>query len=214
MPTPSRTWGGTTLDDRKAARRGQLIEAGLDLLGTEGSAAVSVRAVCRNAKLTERYFYESFNDREGLVLGVYEYVGSLAHHALVDAVRNAPLDATARAVAAVTTFVKLMVDDPRKGRVLLLAPMTDPALSRRGVELLPSFAELVREQLSGGDDLDRQMIAIGLVGALGNVFIAYLNGSLEISRERLVAHCVRLVLGATMTPRRVDAVQKTCKNVS
>jgi hypothetical protein len=96
--------------------------------------------------------------------------------------------------------VKLMVDDPRKGRVLLLAPMTEPALSRRGVELLPSFAELVREQLSGGDDLDRQMIAIGLVGALGNVFIAYLNGSLEVSRERLVAHCVRLVLGADAPP--------------
>ena len=193
MTTPSRTWAGTTLDDRKAVRREQLIETGLELLGTE--KPVSVRAVCRHAKLTERYFYESFADREELVLAVYERVGSQAHQALVDAVRETA-EPDARAEAAVTAFVELMVDDPRKGRVLLLAPMTDPALSRRGLELLPAFAELVRGQLSGGDDVERQMVAVGLVGALGNVFIAYLNGTLQVSRERLVAHCVRLVLGA------------------
>jgi AcrR family transcriptional regulator len=195
MTTPSRTWAGTTLDDRKAARRAQLLEAGLDLLGTEGTAAVSVRAVCRHAKLTERYFYESFTDREELVLAVYEYVGALAHRALAEAVQEAA-DPSALAEAAVISFVELMVDDPRKGRILLLAPMADPALSQRGVELLPAFAELVRGQLSSGDDLERQLVAIGLVGALGNVFIAYLNGSLQVSRERLVSHCVRLVLGA------------------
>ncbi|HEV7974127.1 TetR/AcrR family transcriptional regulator [Amycolatopsis sp.] len=195
MTTPSRTWAGTTLDDRKATRRARLLETGLDLLGTEGTAAVSVRAVCRHAKLTERYFYESFSDRENLVLAVYEHVGALAHRALAEAVRETS-DPEALAEAAVTSFVELMVDDPRKGRVLLLAPMTDPALSQRGVELLPSFAELVRGQLSSGDDLERQMVAIGLVGALGNVFIAYLNGSLKVSRDRLVSHCVRLVLGA------------------
>lgn len=195
MPTPSRTWAGTTLDDRKAARRGLLLDAGLDLLGTEGSAAVSVRAVCRHAKLTERYFYESFADREQLVHAVYAHVGEQAQQALIDALREAPSPQTA-AEAAVTAFVELMVDDPRKGRVLLLAPMTDPALSQRGVELLPAFAALVREQLTAGDDLERQLVAVGLVGALSNIFIAYLNGTLDASRERLVAHCVGLVLGA------------------
>jgi len=198
MTMPSRTWAGTTLDDRKAARRARLLETGLDLLGTAGTAAVSVRAVCRNAKLTERYFYESFTDREELVLAVYEHVGALAHRALADAVQETANPA-ALAEAAVTSFVELMVDDPRKGRILLLAPMTDPALSRRGVELLPAFAELVRGQLSSGDNLERQLVAVGLVGALGNVFIAYLNGSLKVSRERLVAHCARLVLGADST---------------
>ena len=93
-------------------------------------------------------------------------------------------------------FVGLIVDDPRRGRVLLLAPLTDPALTRRGLHLLPAFAALVGEQLSRGDETERQLVSIGLVGALSNVFIAYLDGSLRVSRERLVAHCVRLVLGA------------------
>ncbi|MGW4488925.1 TetR/AcrR family transcriptional regulator [Amycolatopsis sp. NPDC004368] len=192
---PGRTWAGTTLDDRKAARRDQLVAAGLDLLGTEGSAAVSVRAVCRHAHLTERYFYESFADREELVVAVYEHVGELARHALIDAVRDAP-DPRRRAERAVRAFVELIVDDPRRGRVLLLAPLTDPALTRRGRHLLPAFAALIGEQLSHGDETDRMLVAIGLVGALSNVFIAYLDGTLRVGRERLVAHCVRLVLGA------------------
>jgi AcrR family transcriptional regulator len=152
--------------------------------------------------LTERYFYESFSDRGELVLAIHGRVGGLARQAIADAVRNASPAATARAEAAVTAFVEILADDPRKGRVLLRIPMTDPALSRRGVELLPAFAELVREQFTGGDDLDRRMVAIGLAGALGNVFTAYLDGSLDVSRERLVAHCARLVLSAGTPPVR------------
>ncbi|HVV10582.1 TetR/AcrR family transcriptional regulator [Amycolatopsis sp.] len=193
----NRSWAGTTLTDRKAARRAQLLAAGLQLLGTSGSAAVSVRAVCRQSKLTERYFYENFADREELVLAVYEHVADQARQALVDAVPEKSAAPAERAKAAVTAFVELMVDDPRKGRVLLLAPITDPALSARGVALLPAFAALVREQLPEKlDEAERELTAIGLVGALTNLFTAYLGGTLEVSRVRLVEHCVRLLAQA------------------
>lgn len=193
----TRTWAGTTLDDRKAARRGQLLEAGLELLGTAGSSAVSVRAVCRRAKLTERYFYENFRDREQLVVAVYEDVAEQLRRALIAAVPDTRAEPSLRAEAAVTAFVELMVDDPRKGRVLLLAPVTDPALSARGVALLPAFAALVREQLPDRMAADeREMTALGLVGALANLFTGYLAGTLGVSRERLVAHCVHLLARA------------------
>ncbi|PXY22362.1 TetR/AcrR family transcriptional regulator [Prauserella muralis] len=204
MPAAGRTWAGTTLTDRKAARRRQLLDAGLDLLGTGGSGAVSVRAVCRHARLTERYFYENFADRDELILAVYEGVVAEAHQALLDAV-TAGTEGTAeprvRAEAAVTAFVELIIDDPRKGNVLLLAPLTDPALSRRGVERVPMFAELVREQLSDSlDEGERAMTATALVGGLTNLFTAYLGGTLHVGRERLVAHCVRLVLSSAGYP--------------
>ncbi|HJQ47933.1 MAG TPA: TetR family transcriptional regulator [Amycolatopsis sp.] len=193
----TRTWGGTTLDDRRAARREKLLAAGLDLLGTQGSAAVSVRAVCRHAKLTERYFYESFTDREDLVLAVYEQVAREARQVLIDAVPDPRAAATTRAEAAVTAFVELMVDDPRTGRVLLLAPITDPTLSARGVALLPTFAALIREQLPDHLDApDRELTAAGLVGALTNLFTGYLGGGLKVSRDRLIAHCVALLARA------------------
>ncbi|GLY67649.1 TetR/AcrR family transcriptional regulator [Amycolatopsis taiwanensis] len=188
------TWAGTTLHDRRAARRERLLDAGLDLLGTAGSSAVSVRGVCRSAKLTERYFYENFADREEFVLAVYERVAGQAHQALVDAVPDSRRAARERAEAAVTAFVELMVDDPRKGRVLLLAPITDPALSARGIALLPSFAALIRDHLPARmDPVEQTLTATSLVGALANLFTSYLCGALTVPRDRLISHCVELL---------------------
>lgn len=197
MTAEQRTWAGTTLADRKATRHRQLIEAGLELLGTTGTQAVSVRAVCRTAKLTERYFYESFADRDALLLAVYDQVAQEAHDALVTAVRDARDELTALVRAAVTSFVELIIDDPRKGTVLLLAPLTDPALVQRGAELLPNFTTLIHDQLPASiDDTERRLIAVGVTGALTNLFTAYLNGSIDVPRDRLVEHCVRMLLAA------------------
>lgn len=196
MDAQRRTWAGTGIAERRAARRDALLAAGIDLLGAEGGAAVSVRAVCRAAALTERYFYESFTDRDEFVRAVYEDVGRQARDALVEAVAasTSPRD---RASAAVSAFVELMVDDPARGRVLLLAPLTEPALGGRGLELAPAFVLLVHEQLSEVPDADeRQMTAVGLVGALTSLFIGYLDGTITAPRERFVGHCVALLQSA------------------
>ena len=68
----SRTWRGQTIEERQAERRDRLIEAGIELFGTQGYAATSVKAICTEAGLTERYFYETFNDREDLLSEVYD----------------------------------------------------------------------------------------------------------------------------------------------
>ena len=60
-------WSGVPLEDRQALRREDLIAAGVGLLGSEGGPALTVRAVCKAAGLTERYFYESFGDRDDFV---------------------------------------------------------------------------------------------------------------------------------------------------
>ncbi|MGI5126781.1 TetR/AcrR family transcriptional regulator [Pseudonocardia sp. CA-107938] len=197
-----RQWSGSTLADRQSARRRALLDAGLDLLGAEGGPAVGVRAVCRRARLTERYFYENFRDRDALVAAVYDEVTERAHAALAGAVASATGDVSALVEAAVAAFVELVLDDPRVGRALLLAPLTDPALMHRGTAALPAFRALISEQLPpDADDVERRMTAIGLVGALAQLFGAALDGSLVVPRERLVRHCVQLVLRAS-TPDR------------
>jgi AcrR family transcriptional regulator len=191
-----RLWGGTTLSDRRATRRTQLLEAGLDLLGGPGPATVAVRAVCRRARLTERYFYESFPDRDALVAAVYETVADEAQRALEAATRRTT-DRVEVARAAVEAMVELIVDDPRKGRVLLVAPITEPVLATRTLELAPTVAAMIREQLSPGvSEQDRDLIATGLLGALMGLFYAYLQGTLRVSRSALVEHCVRVLLSA------------------
>ena len=201
MDTTRRSWAGIGLDERRRVRRERLLDAGIALIGAPDGSVANVRAVCRAAELTERYFYESFTDRDAFVREVYELVGERARDALVAAVTSA--EHTRRAESAVRAFVALMVDEPAMGRVLLLAPLREPAISGRGVELAPVFVSLVSAQLTEiGDDAVRNMVAVGLVGALTSLFMGYLDGAIAVPRETFVHHCVALLERAAHDAQR------------
>ena len=150
------------------------------------TAALTVRAVCRAAGLTERYFYESFADRDEFVRGVYDDVCARAMSTLMTA--KTPRDAVER-------FVALMVDDPSRGRVLLLAPGVEPVLTRSGAEWMPDFIDLLQRKLTRiTDPAVQAMVATGLIGALTALFTAYLNGRLTATREQFIDYCVEMLL--------------------
>jgi AcrR family transcriptional regulator len=177
-------------------RRDNLVAAGVQLLGGADGPALTVRAVCREAGLTERYFYESFSDRDEFVRAVYDDVCTRAMATLVSA--KTPRE-------AVEQFVALMVDDPVRGRVLLLAPAVEPVLTRSGAEWMPNFIDLLQRKLSRiGDPVLQKLVATSLIGALTGLFTAYLNGQLGTSRKQFIDYCVDMLLStaATYVPHR------------
>ena len=193
MPSGQRRgrWSGVPLEDRQVLRRDELIAAGVQLLGGEGGPAVTVRAVCRETGLTERYFYESFTDRDEFVRAVYDDVCARAMSALMSA--TTPREAVER-------FVALMVDDPVRGRVLLLAPAVEPVLVRSGAEWMPSFIDLLQRKVTQiGDPVRQKMIATSLIGGLTALFTAYLDGRLAASREQFIDYCVEMLLSRATT---------------
>jgi AcrR family transcriptional regulator len=190
-----RTWAGSTMDERRAQRREQLITAARELLGS--GATVSVRAVCRSARLTERYFYESFDDRDALVIVAYERASQEAVAAIAEAVAASDGSPEAVARAAVRVAVEQVVDDPSRGHVLIVAPLTNPVLFEKREELVPVLTALIREQLPGRtSESERDMVALGIAGALTQIFYSYLTGRLVVDRDTFVEHCVRLLLSA------------------
>ena len=77
-PTPRR-YRGVSAEERRAARRRQLLDAALEIAGTRGVERATMTAICAEAGLTERYFYESFADTDELLGAVYDQVsGQLA----------------------------------------------------------------------------------------------------------------------------------------
>lgn len=189
-------WSGVPLEDRHALRRDNLVAAGVHLLGSEGGPALTVRAVCRHAGLTERYFYESFDDREHFVRAVYDDVCTRAMGTLTSA--KTPRE-------AVEQFVALMVDDPVRGRVLLLAPAVEPVLTQSGAEWMPNFIELLQRKLSRiVDPVVQKLVATSLIGALTGLFTAYLSGQLGATRKQFIDYCVDMLLGtaASHVPQR------------
>lgn len=190
-----RIWGGTTLATRRQARREKLLEVGLDLLGTP-SATLSVRAACRSAQLTERYFYESFPDRDALVLAVYEQLADEVRTVL-DQASSESDDPAVVARRSIEALVALMVDDQRKGRVLLVAPLTEAVLAGPSQALLPALSQLIRSKLPRSTPSEkRTLISVGLLGSMMALFYAYLEGQLEVSRDAFVEHCVSVLNNA------------------
>ncbi|MEK9713093.1 MAG: TetR/AcrR family transcriptional regulator [Thalassolituus sp.] len=61
-----------TPEQRTAQRRESFLEAGLNIFGNEGFHAATVRKICKEAGLTDRYFYESYSSMEELLVDVYE----------------------------------------------------------------------------------------------------------------------------------------------
>jgi AcrR family transcriptional regulator len=185
---PRSRWSGVPLESRLAVRRHHLIAAGVQLLGEASGPALTVRAVCRTAELTERYFYESFSNRDEFVHSVYDDVCTRAMTALITA--KSPREAVER-------FVGLMVDDPVRGRVLLLAPAVEPVLTMSGAEWMPKFIELLQRKLSRiADPVLQKMVATSLIGALSSLFTEYLTGRLEATREQFIDYCIEMVKAA------------------
>src|SRR5688572_6780726 len=97
---PSRPYRGQPAADRRAERREKLLAAGLELLGTEGHGGTTVRGVCREAGLTPRYFYESFEDLDALLLAVFDRIVAEASATVLEAIAAAPAEARPKSHAA------------------------------------------------------------------------------------------------------------------
>ena len=209
MAPATRPYGGVSADDRRAERRSRLIEAGLELLGERGWAGTTVRGVCAEAGLSERYFYESFGDRDRLLAAIFDRVATEAAGAIVAAIEAAPHDADAKARAAIDAFVRLLAEDPRRARAMLVESLSNEALLERRAEAFRSFAALISEEAQsffGPDaveEVDAELTSVALVGGLAELVVRWLDGSLAVSRERLVDHCAKLfVASAHITSRR------------
>lgn len=206
MDSP-KLWRGRTLDDRSADRRTQILDAGADLLGTGGTAAVTMREVVRRANLSPRYFYESFDNREALVVAVYDrFEGELLAR-LAGAPATADLTGTIR--AALLICAAYFEEDPRRARILLREPMTDDTLREHSAHRLPLFLRTLVPGLGAAaaalipaSDETLAVVGTALSGALVALYLDWVDGRLSLPRDRLADSATAIVLALTELPAR------------
>ena len=186
--------------DRRAERRTLLLDAAFELLGTEGWLGTTVRAVCQAARLNPRYFYESFDDLDALVVSVYDrLVGELGAEVMA-AVQEAGDDTRAQTRAAVDRIVRFVDEDRRRARVLYVEALGNEALNRRRVETghtLVAAVEQYTVERHGpprpGEQIGRIGAAI-LVGGTSELVVAWLDGRIDVDRDQLVDDATALFL--------------------
>ena len=197
MATNPRRYGGLSADDRRAMRRRQLLDAALEIAGTRGADRATMTAICAEAGLTERYFYESFSSRDQVLLALVDEIAEQVRDAVLAVLSTTEGDAGARAHAAIAEFATLLTDDPRKGRVAIIESVTVPALRLRRHELFRDFAALVLAQaqtLFGDQSLPAPQDEISarlLVGGLAELLTAWLQAETSANVQEIVNEAAR-----------------------
>ncbi|WP_370945004.1 TetR/AcrR family transcriptional regulator [Amycolatopsis sp. cg5] len=198
----ARVYGGMDAAGRTAERRAKLCAAGLELLGTDGLQATTVRKVCERSGVAARYFYESFADLDAFILVVFDEIIAELIESGIQALEMAPKDMRAQLRAALGCAIGIVADDPRKGHVVLTVAMGSPVLARRRLETSELIAKLVAEQVrahTGAAPGERQLTLVArfLVGGFAEALTAWLRDPAQSARDQLLDDCTELFLATT-----------------
>jgi AcrR family transcriptional regulator len=190
-----RPYRGVDAADRIAQRRRQLLDAGLDLLGSESDASnLTVRTICRQAGLTLRYFYESFTDKDEFVAAVFDWVLGELTATTQAAVSAAPMRERNR--AGMANLVRTIAADARIGR-FLVSSQGNSVLMRRQTETGALLAMLYGQNVT--DALGVQQTERGkatahfAIGGVVQMVSTWLAGRIDLTPDELVDQLTRIL---------------------
>lgn len=193
------TYRGVSADVRQEERRRRLLAAGLEVIGTRGWSAATVRALCREANLSSRFFYESFASVDELAVQLLDDIFEHATATVVAAVQSAPLEPRVRNRVAIETFVHALTDDRRVARLAFVESLGNEALTTRRLAMVGSAVDAVLGQVgvhapAGVSATYRRVVATVLIGGLAELLIGWMHGEVDADLDRIVEDYVRLVL--------------------
>ncbi|AII07945.1 TetR/AcrR family transcriptional regulator [Rhodococcus opacus] len=190
-PTPRR-YAGLSGDQRAALRRESLLEAGLDVFAATGKGGATMTAICAHAKLTERYFYESFTSRDELLQKVLDGIADEVRQAGLDTLRASTGTIEQRVRNAIASFVTILTEDPRKGRVAMIESAASEPLRTHRRAALRGFALMVADEATRmyGDRAwpphQGEINGLLFVGGLAELVTAWLNDEISITPGEIV----------------------------
>lgn len=153
-PATGRPYGGEPKEARMARRRQQFLQAGLEVFGTTGFRSATVRGLCKQAGLADRYFYESFDSLEDVLVGSYLQQTDRLKASILGAITATPSSPTSppslsAVVRAALEALFQAIADPRVARlcwleVLGVNPRIDALYAKAREEFAALLASLAR----------------------------------------------------------------------
>lgn len=194
----ARSYRGVQAPDRHAQRRSSFLDAGLELLGGEAAPdELTVRAVCQQAGLALRYFYESFTDKDAFVAEVVDSVTAGLAATTQAAVAAAPPREQNR--AGITTIVATVAADPRIGRLLFSPQLSNAIVLRKRSEHGGLFAMLsgehIQTALRVAQNSQVRATAHFVVGGVSQTVSAWLAGEFPMAADELVDQLTSILDG-------------------
>ncbi|MDB5916035.1 MAG: TetR/AcrR family transcriptional regulator [Massilia sp.] len=190
LPTrASGNYGGVSKEERRSDRRARLVAAATKLYGEQGFRHTPIKALCVEAGLTERYFYESFSSSEELLLAAYhsvivELLDELTAAARHDEARPGQQQLAGALLAAYFGFLKR---DRHAARLILLEIRgISAATTDTYTTALRSIARQMEQLLGLQDDAARHMLAFGVVGGISLIALSWVQDGYRESIDAMV----------------------------
>ena len=197
-----RQFKGLSLTERKKARREKLIEAGIAMYGTQGFFSVTVKDVCNEAKLTERYFYESFKKSEELFQTVFLKMIEKMQTCLTQAVLMAAPEPNNMVTAGLSALLSAIKDDPRMARIIYIDAMLVQDLHNQATiqETLTQFDRIIQGFVmitmpnAPHSAEEVSLMATGLNGYVTHIIIRWVSEGFKQPLEDVLAACCAVFL--------------------
>lgn len=198
-----RQYAGLSQTERQLLRRQTFLDAGLVVFGEVGFRGATVRKVCAEAGLTDRYFYESFDSMEALLIGVYQAQMNQLFADLHAALQGQFLSAETSALISdgLDVFLERMAQKP-VCRVIMLEVLgvsedVDSVYNgylSRLAELMLAYMQYKKMGL-GIPEQERRLMARSILGGLVHAVMVWYMNHYDASPESMKSALRRMVGG-------------------
>lgn len=192
----ARLYRGVPLGARRAQRREALIAAAIEVYGARGYRSATVKAICEAAGLTERYFYESFENGEALLVAAFRAVTrqTLADIEEAGAALEAPHD---RMGAVLRAYFSVLKESPRGARVFLveivgISAEVDAMLAWAVTSFGDLFERTLNPDAAPEESAGRTLLRAGVVGGVFKIALSWIGRGYGDDVDLVVAQALRL----------------------
>jgi AcrR family transcriptional regulator len=173
--------------------RESLLAAGLDLIGTKGYKAATVKAICSGADLSESQYREAFDGIEDILIELYHKQLMRMESVLIQAALS-PGDLARKPAQVLTGLLDLLESDPRIGRIVFFEMMGVSARVEKTYRTgLEKFTNIIAMALTPfilrfGKPVDAELTARAVVGAVIHVLAQWQYSGFKPDKKRLVSN--------------------------
>lgn len=178
----------------------RLLESGLELFGTQGYRATTVRELSARAKVSHRTFYQEFAGTEDLLVAVYESCLDRLIGVVSAAVPLNAGDLSGALRRCVEAFLSEIQTDPRLAKVVWFEVLgVSERVAGTYLGRMEEFTQLFNGLIDAWaltprvNPAARTVILRALTGGISHVSMVWVKNDFEESREQIAAAIVELL---------------------
>lgn len=212
VKTKERQFKGLSLTERKQARREKLIQAGIQAYGRQGFFAVTVKDICNEAKLTERYFYESFKKSDELFQTIFLTLIDQLQQNVIQAIMQASPVPEKMIASGLTALLTTLKNNPGMARIIYIDAMLVQELHNQATihetmsrfeRMIHAFVMLTMPHIKRSER-EISLIATGLNGYITQIAIRWVMSGFKQSMDEVLSSCSIVFLSLVNTFEEKD----------